>query len=279
MAPDPQPPAPRSRRRRNRRVTALPEIELGFPPPDVGQLPPGTLEAPHLGSPTPAPPPAAPPIDPEPPRRNRRPFPWGPLLGGLALAGGLAASWALLPVRQVTVSGNRHLTGAEVRRLAGLGGVPGGGEFGWLYYGGWRARGLLDSPWVAAAQVTRRFPDRVEITVTERVPVARWQDVTGTLESLAADGTVLPGVAQAGALPLVHGWGPERREEALRVLSALSGYNVQSVAYTPSGLRVNLAAGSVWSGDPESLLKYAGSIGMYPNKNINIYPWGVSVQE
>lgn len=224
--------------------------------------------------------PAAPDSErPTPARRTWRALPWRALLGGVALAGGLAASWFLLPIREVTVTGNAHLTSAEVSRLAGLEPASGDGAFGWLYYGAWKARGLLESPWIESARVTRRFPDRVEIEVTERVPVARWQEVEGEVAALAADGTVLPGARGTAALPLVHGWGPERQTDALRILSALSGYNVQSVAYTPSGLRVNLASGSVWSGDPESLLKYAGSISMYPNRNINIYPWGVSVQE
>lgn len=256
-APVPEPAAPK--RRGNRRVDAPP------PPPPV--TPAAPTHEPHPGEQVSS---AAP--EPEHAPRLAR-LPWKRALGGLALAGALAASWALLPVRQVTVTGNRQLTSAEVQRLAGL-----HGSFGWLYFGAWKARGLLGSPWVAAAQVTKHFPDRVEIQVTERVPVARWQDGGGQVRALAADGTLLPGVAP-GALPLISGWGPERRAEAVRVLTGLSGYNVKSVHYTPSGLRVKLAAGSVWSGDPESLLKYAGSLSMYPNRHINIYPWGVSVQE
>lgn len=258
-APVPEPPTPK--RRGNRRVDATPPTPQPVTPATTPPPQPHPTELESSAAPEVV---AA-------PRRAR--FPWKPALGGLALAGALAASWALLPVRQVKVTGNRQLTSAEVQRLAGL-----HGSFGWLYYGAWKARGLLGSPWVAAAQVTKHFPDRVDIQVTERVPVARWQDVGGQVRSLAADGTLLPGAAP-GALPLISGWGPERRAEAVRVLAGLSGYNVKSVNYTPSGLRVELAAGSVWSGDPESLLKYAGSLSMYPNRHINIYPWGVSVQE
>ena len=56
-------------------------------------------------------------------------------------------------------------------------------------------------------------------------------------------------------------------------------YTVQSVTYTPSGVSVKLKTGSVWSGDLRALVKYAGSISMYPDRDIFIYPWGVSVQE
>lgn len=209
-----------------------------------------------------------------PPSRRR----WWWLGGGVLLTGALAASWFALPIRAVEVTGERHLSAGRVRELAGL--TPG---FGWLYYGAWRARGLLDDPWVRSAVVTRHFPDAVTVQVNERQPVARWQKDNGTVVALAADGTVLPRLSEKDAelarLPLIQGWGPSRLPEALKVLTVLGGYNVESVAYTPTGLRAKMPAGSVWSGDLKSLLKYAGSIGMYPKQNINIYPWGVSVQE
>ncbi|OLV16516.1 cell division protein FtsQ/DivIB [Deinococcus marmoris] len=209
-----------------------------------------------------------------PPARRR----WWWIGGGVVLAGALAASWFALPIRTVEVTGEQHLDAGQVRELAGL--TP---DFGWLYYGAWRARGLLADPWVLSAAVTRRFPDMVTVQVNERRPVARWQKANGTVVGLALDSTVLPTTpeenAGLAALPLIQGWGPSRLGDALKVLGALGGYNVESVAYTPTGLRVKLPAGSVWSGDLKSLLKYAGSIGMYPKQNINIYPWGVSVQE
>ncbi|MBB5361690.1 FtsQ-type POTRA domain-containing protein [Deinococcus humi] len=209
-----------------------------------------------------------------PPSRRR----WWWLGGGILLAGALIASWFALPIRSVEVTGQQHLSAQRVRDLAGL--TP---QFGWLYYGTWRARGLLNDPWVRSALVTRRFPDTVTVQISERLPVARWQTADGTVVALAADGTVLPRTSQQNSeltrLPMIQGWGPSRLTEALKVLTVLGGYNVESVAYTPTGLRAKMPAGSVWSGDLKSLLKYAGSIGMYPKQNINIYPWGVSVQE
>ncbi|CAM4413628.1 FtsQ-type POTRA domain-containing protein [Deinococcus marmoris] len=209
-----------------------------------------------------------------PPSRRR----WWWIGGGAVLSGALAASWFALPIRTVEVMGEQHLNDGQVRELAGL--TP---DFGWLYYGAWRARGLLDDPWVLSASVTRRFPDAVTVQVNERSPVARWQKEDGTVVWVAADSTILPMTpeksAELTALPLIQGWGPSRLEDALKVLTALGGYNVESVAYTPTGLRAKMPTGSVWSGDLKFLLKYAGSIGMYPKQNINIYPWGVSVQE
>ncbi len=209
-----------------------------------------------------------------PPSRRR----WWWIGGSAVLAGALAASWFALPIRTIEVTGEQHLNDGRVRELAGL--TP---NFGWLYYGAWRARGLLDDPWILSASVTRRFPDAVAVQINERRPVARWQKATGTVVWVAADSTVLPMTpeqnAELAALPLIQGWGPSRLKDALKVLTALGGYNVESVAYTPTGLRAKMPTGSVWSGDLKFLLKYAGSIGMYPKQNINIYPWGVSVQE
>ncbi|GGK92100.1 cell division protein FtsQ/DivIB [Deinococcus radiotolerans] len=205
-------------------------------------------------------------------RRSRRPL-WAAVAAALLVGAGVGA-WFALPVNTVTVSGAAHLQPAQVRSLAGL-----NGPFGWLYYGRWRARGLLDSPWVQSAVVTRTFPDRVAIQVTERRPRARWQRRDGSVVALARDGTVLPGAAGTGSLPLIGGWGPDRVPEVLQLLDTLGRYNVQSVRYTPSGVTVKLRSSSVWSGDLRSLVKYAGSISMYPDSDIYIYPWGVSVQE
>ena len=195
-------------------------------------------------------------------------------LGLLLVLGALVGLWFGLPVRTVTVSGQSRLSEAQVRDLAGL--TPG---FSWAYYGRWRARGLEQSPWIASARVTRRFPDTVEIRLSERVPYARWRRPGGEVVAVAQGGTVLPGAGDVSRLPLLGGWGPERLADALFVARALERYNVQSVAYTPSGVTVKTASGTVWSGDPRTLLGYAGAVTQFPGKRIHIYPWGVSVQE
>ncbi len=215
---------------------------------------------------------------PVPPRRSRRGF-WLGVLAGVLVLAALAALWFLLPVRTVTVTGNRHLSAAQVEVLAGLTppfyGVERPG--GWLFYGRWRAAGLKTSPWLAEAQVTRRFPGRVEIVVTERVPSARWQGPDGKVQVIDWEGTVLPGAAPTG--PLLVGWGPDRLNLARTVAKAFGRYTVESVRYTPSGLTVQTQAGTVWSGNLDSLLKYSGSVKMFAGKHISIYPWGVSVQQ
>ncbi len=215
------------------------------------------------------------------PERSRRPGArvWWSLLALSSALAVLAGLWFVLPIRSVTVTGNRHLSAAQALGLAGLTppfyGVQRPG--GWLYYGGWRAAGLRASPWVASAQIVRHFPGRVELNITERVPVARWQQPAGGVVSIALDGTVLPGAALTG--PLLVGWGPDRLMLARRAAQAFGRYTVESVRYTPSGVVVQTAQGSVWSGTLDSLLKYSGSVKMFAGKRINIYPWGVSVQQ
>ena len=215
----------------------------------------------------------------EAPERSRRPsaHAWWTFLALSSVLALLAGLWFLLPIRSVTVTGNRHLSAAQVEGLAGLtlpfygASRPGG----WLYYGGWRAAGLRTSPWIASAQITRRFPGSVELNVTERVPAARWQQGAKVVV-IAWDGTVLPGAAPIG--PLLTGWGPDRLPLVRSAAQAFGRYTVESVRYTPSGVVVQTAQGTVWSGTLDSLLKYSGSVKMFAGKRINIYPWGVSVQ-
>ncbi|ABF45928.1 cell division protein FtsQ [Deinococcus geothermalis DSM 11300] len=247
---DPEP------RARNRRITAVADVPEPVP-----------------AGPAPSPTPEDPPPEELPRRRvNWRRIGWS--AGAVMVAGLLAASWFALPIRSVTIEGNRQLSVAQVRQLAGL--TPG---FAWPYYGAWRAQGLQRSPWIESATVTRRFPDAVHVRVVERVPFARWQRPDGSVVALAEDGTVLPDAQGVAGLPLLTGWGPSRLEDALFVARALGRYNVQSVAYTPSGITAQTASGTVWSGDLKHLLKYAGAIQQFPGKQIHIYPWGVSVQE
>ncbi len=192
-----------------------------------------------------------------------------------ALLLGLAASWFALPIREVEVSGNRHLSAEDVVAAAGL-----ARGSSWLYYGARQAAGLTANPWIATAEVARQFPGRLSIKVTERAPYAVLRESGQSPVAVARDGTHLPGAPlNLGGLPTISGWGPERTGDALTALEALAPYHVQLVKYTPSGLTVSSPESTAWSGDLESLLKYAGALADYPNQAIHIYPWGVSVQE
>ena len=68
-----------------------------------------------------------------------------------------------------------------------------------------RAR-LIALPWVKEAEIQRRWPDRLLISITERKPAALWQ-WKGRLRLIDAEGQVLPApdLAQFGTLPLLVG--------------------------------------------------------------------------
>lgn len=78
---------------------------------------------------------------------------------------------------------------------------------------------LLDRPWVADAQVSRRLPDKLVINIVERVPAAIWQ-VHGELTLIDRDGHPLERVAPAKApdLPLIIGEGANWRSIDYRAL-------------------------------------------------------------
>lgn len=197
------------------------------------------------------------------------------VLGSLA-----AASWFALPIWGVAVAGTRQLKPREVARLAGV--APGNP---WLWVSPARAGQLARDPWVAGAIMTRIFPGRVEIRVTERRPAAMLRR-SGRTVVVAADGTELPGAA-APRLK-VAGWGGDRLSEALEVASMLSGLDAQEVEYSPRGFRVRTAGGIVWVDSVDSLRLHGAGVKMMIGANaaaktrpvlVNVYPWGVSVQQ
>jgi cell division protein FtsQ len=85
-----------------------------------------------------------------------------------------------------------------------------------------RAR-LMANPWIADATVLKLYPDRLQITITERLAFALWQR-DGHVSVIAADGTVLePSVADRYLdLPLVVGAGAER--QAKEFLAVIDNY-------------------------------------------------------
>ena len=191
----------------------------------------------------------------------------------MVLLGGVGAGiWYGLPVRTVQVTGNKMLSAARVRQLAGL--TP---DFGWVFYGAWRAKELRVHPWVSGATITRVFPATVVVDVHERTPFGRWRRPDDRVVVIAADHTVLPSASPTG--PLLDGWGPNRLNDAVTVARTLQPLGVRVVKYAPSGITVETARGTLWSGNMVSLRKYAMGVTMFSGKRINIYPWGVSVQE
>jgi cell division protein FtsQ len=114
--------------------------------------------------------------------------------------------------------------------------------------------------WVERVEVRKRWPDRLEVSLTEHTPVARWSD--GRM--LSEDGKLFAAPAGAGAgLPLFEG--PEARASEL-----MSFHSLARPLFLPLGLRVDtvtLSARGSWSlllddgtrveagrGDPQSRL-------------------------
>ncbi|GAB2490262.1 cell division protein FtsQ/DivIB [Arenimonas alkanexedens] len=92
-------------------------------------------------------------------------------------------------------------------------------------------------PWVERVEVRKRWPDRLEVSLTEHTPVARWAD--GRL--LSEDGKLFAAPEGAGeGLPLFEG--PEGRASELMSFHSLArplfltvGAKVASVQLSPRG--------------------------------------------
>ena len=118
-----------------------------------------------------------------------------------------AANSAGFRIAQVSLSGEKEVSREQVLKTVG---VTGRASLLFLDAAAARAR-LLANPWIADAAVLKLYPDRLQITITERQAFALWQD-DGNVNVIAADGTVLAPFAEDRylGLPLVVGPGAER---------------------------------------------------------------------
>ena len=118
-----------------------------------------------------------------------------------------AANAAGFRIAQISLSGEKEVSREQVLRTAG---VTGRTSLLFLDADAARAR-LLANPWIADAAVLKLYPDRLQITITERQAFALWQE-NGNVNVIAADGTVLEPVVEDRflGLPLVVGRGAER---------------------------------------------------------------------
>jgi cell division protein FtsQ len=111
-------------------------------------------------------------------------------------------------IAAVSLTGPKEVSREEILAIAG---VTGRASLLFLDAAAARTR-LLANPWIADAAVLKLYPDRLQITITERQAFALWQK-DGRVSVIAADGTILePFVADRYlGLPLVVGQGAERQ--------------------------------------------------------------------
>jgi cell division protein FtsQ len=119
-----------------------------------------------------------------------------------------AANTAGFRIAAVSLSGPKEVSREEVLTTAG---VTGRASLLFLDADAARER-LMANPWIADAAVLKLYPDRLQITITERKAFALWQE-NGRVSVIADDGTVLEPFVEDRyrALPLVVGRGAERQ--------------------------------------------------------------------
>jgi cell division protein FtsQ len=122
-----------------------------------------------------------------------------------------------LTVQTVTLEGRAETAQAEIVRMLGLKrGTP------MLYVDVDEARARLEAlPWVKSAEVRRVWPDRINVRIIERKPVALWQN-DGDIVVVDAEGHPIAGedVSRFTDLPLVVGKGAQAAVGSLLKLVA-----------------------------------------------------------
>jgi cell division protein FtsQ len=108
-------------------------------------------------------------------------------------------------IAQVHITGNGRTPGESI--VAALGFRPGESIFGADLLAA-RAR-LKQLPWVADADVRRRYPDDISVRIVEKLPFALWQAPDGKLWVVERDGGPITtdGIEQFKGLPLLAGAG------------------------------------------------------------------------
>ena len=115
-----------------------------------------------------------------------------------------AANRAGMRIATVSLSGQRQVSREEIFAAAGV-----TDHSSLLFLDVAEARARLEAiPWIAEATVRKLYPDRLQITITEREAFALWQQ-QGKVHVIAADGTVLAAKVEPrlASLPFVVGNG------------------------------------------------------------------------
>jgi cell division protein FtsQ len=122
-------------------------------------------------------------------------------------------------IAAIALSGEKEVSREEILTTAGV-----TGRASLLFLDADAARThLLTNPWIADAAVLKLYPDRLQITITERQAFALWQK-DGRISVIADDGTVLEPFVERRyvRLPFVVGRGADR--QAKNFLASLDHY-------------------------------------------------------
>jgi len=122
-------------------------------------------------------------------------------------------------IAAVSLSGEKEISREEILTTAG---VTGRASLLFLDADAARAR-LMENPWIADAAVLKLYPDRLQITITERHAFALWQ-ANGRVSVIAEDGTVLEPFLERRYLNLPLVVGQNAEHEAKDFLSVLRNY-------------------------------------------------------
>jgi len=122
-------------------------------------------------------------------------------------------------IAQVHLAGNTRTRSGDI--MAALG-VRAGQSIFAVNLREARAR-LLALPWVAEAEIKRRYPDDISVQIVERTPYARWQSPLGVVV-VDARGAVITGddIGKFTALPLLLG--NKAPEHAAGFIEAVAGH-------------------------------------------------------
>ncbi|MGH8638124.1 MAG: cell division protein FtsQ/DivIB [Burkholderiales bacterium] len=99
-------------------------------------------------------------------------------------------------------------------------------------------KGFESIPWVRRADVRRQWPDRLDVTLEEHVPLARW----GTLGLVNAQGEVFHAHYE-GKLPAFNG--PNGAAKEMAIQYAYFRRSLERIGREP--VQVNLSARRAWS--------------------------------
>ena len=140
------------------------------------------------------------------------------IVGAVKIVCDSAANAMGMRIATVSLSGQRQVSREEIFAAAGV-----TENASLLFLDVADARTKLEAiPWIAEATVRKLYPDRLQITVTEREAFALWQ-FDGKVSMIAADGTVLAAKVEPrfAALPFVVGKGAApRARDFLALLDA-----------------------------------------------------------